>query len=367
MITENENFQPNIEKSAAQKLQIKIDLNNLVLGMVKKLPKRPQEVIIKRFNLDGGGVRTLDEIGKDYGVTRERVRQIEAEGMDKLKIIGKDSGIDQVFEYIQKTIEEHGGIMSEDSIMECLFGDEAGAGINRQLTFLILSLDEKIKTTKEIKVHKKIYFYDDEHVQRFRDVMGEIERHLLEKNENLKYEEIMSLANEIASNKGYIKLSAKAIKSYLNANKIVISNILNQWGHERWPHINPRSIKDKAYLALKKGENALHFSQIADEINKIWDNRKKKANKQTVHNELIKDKRFVLIGRGIYALKDWGYSPGTVLDVIIELLGEKGEMNQDDIINEVLKKRKVRRNTIILNLQNKNYFEKLPNRAYKLK
>lgn len=357
MTNENENSKP----------EIKIDLNNLILSMVNSLPKRPQEVIIKRFNLDGKGVRTLDEIGKDYGVTRERVRQIEAEGISKLKGIGKDYNIGQIFDYIQKAIEEHGGIMSEESIAEYLFGLEANAGINRQLTLLILTLDEKIKTTKEIKVHKKIYFYDDEHVKRFREVMSDIEKHLLEKNENLQYDEILELANEVASKKGFTKLSPKAIKSYLNANKVIISNILNQWGHEKWPHINPKSIKDKAYLALKKGEKSLHFSEIADEINKIWDQRRKKANKQTVHNELIKDKRFVLIGRGIYALKDWGYSPGTVLDVIIELLKEKGEMQQEEIISEVLKKRKVRRNTIILNLQNKNYFEKLPNKVYKLK
>ncbi len=67
------------------KYQIKIDLNNLILEMVNKLPKRPQEVIIMRFNLDGKGVRTLDQIGKDYGVTRERVRQIESEALKKLK------------------------------------------------------------------------------------------------------------------------------------------------------------------------------------------------------------------------------------------------------------------------------------------
>lgn len=354
-------------ENSNSKYQIKIDLNNLILEMVNKLPKRPQEVIIMRFNLDGKGVRTLDQIGKDYGVTRERVRQIEAEGISKLKAIGKESNIKQVFDYIQEAIEDHGGIMSEDSIAEYLFGAEADSGVNRQLTLLILSLDEKIKNTKEIKVHKKIYFYDDQHVERFRSIMNDIEKYLLEKNENLEYEKIIELANACAAQKGFSKLPPNAIKSYLDANKIIIRNILNQWGHEKWPHINPKSIKDKAYLALKKGEKALHFSEIAEEINKIWVHRKKKANKQTVHNELIKDKRFVLIGRGIYALKDWGYSPGTVLDVIIELLKAKGEMGQDEIINEVLKRRKVRKNTIILNLQNKNYFEKLPNKVYKLK
>lgn len=353
----------NIDK----KYEIKVDLSNFVFDVVGKLPKRPQEVVTKRFNLDGKGIRTLDQIGKEYGVTRERVRQIESEGINKLKIIAKEHNIDQVFAYIKQAIENHGGLMSEEHIAEYLFGSEADSGVNKQIALLILTLDDEIKNTKEIKIHKKLYFYDDENVRKFKEIISEIEKYLLERKENLEFEKIIELANECAARKGFNKLSRESISSYLNANKIIIKNILNQWGHEKWPHINPKSIRDKAYIALKKSEDSLHFTEIAEKINGIWTNKKKKANKQTVHNELIKDDRFVLIGRGIYALKEWGYSPGTVLDVIIEVLKGKDQMGQDDIIGEVSKKRKVRKNTIILNLQNKKYFEKLPGKIYKLK
>ncbi len=118
---------------------------------------------------------------------------------------------------------------------------------------------------------------------------------------------------------------------------------------------------------MKKNKEPLHFTKIADEINIIWP-KKKRTNSQTAHNELIKDDRFVLIGRGIYALKEWGYEKGTVLDIIIEIMSEKNkEMKQEKIVKEVLAKRQVKENTIILNLQNKKYFEKLDGKIYRLK
>jgi DNA-directed RNA polymerase delta subunit len=150
-------------------------------------------------------------------------------------------------------------------------------------------------------------------------------------------------------------------------NKVVLENILGEWGHHKWPHINPKSVKDKAYLALKRENKPLHFTEITAKINSFWTS-KKPTNNQTVHNELIKDGRFVLIGRGIYALKEWGYRPGVVLDVIMEIMKEKGgAMDQEEIIKGVMERRRVKRNTIVLNLQNKKNFEKLPNKVYRLK
>jgi len=154
----------------------------------------------------------------------------------------------------------------------------------------------------------------------------------------------------------------------LDTNKIVLRNILDEWGYEKWPSINPKSIRDKIYLILKKEKNPLHFTEITDRTNGTWKG-KKRANKQTVHNELIKDERFVLIGRGVYALKEWGYLPGAVLDIVIDVLKERGKeaAGQEEIIKRVLEKRRVKRNTVIINLHNKKYFEKLPNKTYRLK
>jgi hypothetical protein len=85
---------------------------------------------------------------------------------------------------------------------------------------------------------------------------------------------------------------------------------------------------------------------------------KKKAHVATTHNELIKDPRFVLVGRGLYALKEWGYSTGVVRDVIREILKKNGPISKEDVLEKVMKERYVKANTVMVNLQNPKYFKK---------
>ncbi|MCK4591967.1 hypothetical protein KAT63_00835 [Candidatus Parcubacteria bacterium] len=352
----------NKEKTGENKL-VAMDLNRLIFDIINELSERSGSIITKRFNLNEKGVRTLDEIGKEYGITRERVRQIESEAITRLKHIGKRHNIGLIFNNIRKTIEDHGGLMSEEEIIKHLFKNKSRDNINKQVSLLILSLDDKIEVAKETKAYKKIYFYEKENFEKFKNIIGILEKYLIENKENLSFERISNLLKD----KDFSYFSEMSIRSYLESNKIILRSVIGEWGHQKWPHINPKSIRDKAYLALKKIKKPLHFVEIADKINEIWKN-KKRANNQTVHNELIKDKRFVLVGRGIYALAEWGYKPGTVLDVLLEIFNKDGkEMSQNEIVEKVLEKRKVRKNTIVLNLQNKKYFEKLANKVYRIK
>ena len=60
-------------------------LNEAVKEVLAQLSEREQEVIRLRFGLDDGQMRTLEEVGKEFGVTRERIRQIEAKTLAKLR------------------------------------------------------------------------------------------------------------------------------------------------------------------------------------------------------------------------------------------------------------------------------------------
>jgi hypothetical protein len=84
----------------------------------------------------------------------------------------------------------------------------------------------------------------------------------------------------------------------------------------------------------------------------------KRAHEATTHNELIKDDRFVLVGRGLYALAEWGYVSGVVRDVIRKVLNKYGPMTREEIFNKVMKERYVKENTVLVNLQNSTYFKK---------
>jgi RNA polymerase primary sigma factor len=61
------------------------DLQKSVSEALAELPPREQRILRMRFGLGGSGEHTLEEIGKVFGVTRERIRQIEAKALDKLR------------------------------------------------------------------------------------------------------------------------------------------------------------------------------------------------------------------------------------------------------------------------------------------
>jgi DNA-directed RNA polymerase delta subunit len=160
-------------------------------------------------------------------------------------------------------------------------------------------------------------------------------------------------------------ITSSEIRSYLRVLAKIRSNRFEKWGITKWPEIEPKNTRDKIYLILKENRKPLHFREIAEKIDEFGLS-KKKAHPQTVHNELIKDKRFVLIGRGIYAVAEWGYSKGTVRDVLREILEKNGPLSKEEIFKEVFKKRKVKKATVMINLNNSQFFVKKGN-IYSLK
>lgn len=356
-----------MDKNVEIKERLGIDIKKLIFEMLDNLNERQRNVIIKRYNLDGGGMQTLDRIGKQYKITRERVRQIETESVERLKEEIRKYDSDRIFDFIRNVIEENGGLISEDRLVSYLFEDDKEKDLQKQIIVLLLDLDDLVQKSKESPSHKKFYFYETRGVDIFEKTLEILEDYFKSSKKSLDFDSLVELARQSVKKEEPTKFSHNSVRSYLDVNKVVLENILGEWGHHKWPHINPKSVKDKAYLALKREKRPLHFTEITEKINAFWKG-KKPTNHQTVHNELIKDNRFVLIGRGIYALREWGYRPGVVLDVIMEIMKEKGgTMSLEEIVNAVMERRQVKKNTIILNLQNKKVFEKLPNKIYRLK
>lgn len=109
----------------------------------------------------------------------------------------------------------------------------------------------------------------------------------------------------------------------------------------------------------------MHFLDIANTITEYFSEPVKIS---TIHNELIRNEEFVLIGRGIYVLKEWGYRDGTVLDVILDIFTKaKMPLSTEEITARVLKVRKVKTTTIYMNLQNKKYIERVGRNLYQAK
>lgn len=348
----------------------KIKPLKLVLQLLRILPqKRTRDIIIKRFGLSEAKKKTLEEIGHIYGITRERVRQIEEAALSELKNSKKIALLLPFERAVENLLERHGGIMEANNLMN-FFSQEMDLQeqVQQNAFEFGLKLSDKFVEYKENESLKKAWGKRDMTLRIPKKVI-DIIFNILEKTKKPFSED--QVLDVISQHNSFKKLptalqNRQAILSYLSLSKRILKNPYNEWGISSWTEIIPKGVKDKAYIVLKKAGKPLHFQKITDFINEIKFSEKK-ANVQTVHNELIKDPRFVLVGRGIYALSEWGYKLGTVTDVIAAVLKEANSpLSRDEIVNKVLKQRIVKKNTIILALQARNRFQRVSEKVYKL-
>ncbi|HQB85124.1 MAG TPA: sigma factor-like helix-turn-helix DNA-binding protein [Candidatus Pacearchaeota archaeon] len=319
------------------------DYRQISTNIVSKLPDRTRDIISRRFGLNQESKKeSLEAIGVDYGITRERVRQIEQDAIKKMQR-GAEEEYQPVFDVFREQMISFGGIKKEDEYIKSL-----GKLEDYNYISFLLSLNNSFYRSSESKDIYSFWAIDQNSFNNAQETIKRIHQILSESRKPIKIEHCINIAPVKAS---------KKVNSYLDLSKKIHLTPDGVIGFKNWPEINPRGTKDKAYLLLRKKGKALHFREIA----KLLGNH----SEQTVHNELIKDERFVLVGRGIYALKEWGYEPGDVKDVIKKILLIEGKpMTKEEITARVLEKRIVKKNTIIQNLCNKDYFERTSDGKY---
>lgn len=335
------------------------NLDVIIKTLLSSLSKRQQEVAIKRFSLNGSQW-TLAAIGKKFGITRERVRQIEALALKNFKLKARDFKLARDFNSkIGDYLRKFEGVRRRDFLIKDL-----SSVVGRELTGRVQNLDAKIRFLLLAGGECGFFKADDN----WHDFW-----HLNEDSKNTAFDYVKNLEDKLRDNKNEILTGQNSLMGDHFTNPVLVNfaslskkfhtNVFNDFGLAIWPEIKPRAVGDKSYIILKKIKKPLHFKNLTAEINKAkFDD--KKANPQTVHNELIKDRRFVLIGRGIYALKELGFQPGLAREVIERILQNKGSLFSHQIVALVKQERILKDNTILLNLQNKRYFQKLPDGRY---
>lgn len=327
--------------------------------LLRDLSPRTKEVISRRFGLQTGKKETLESIGKDHKVTRERVRQVERDGFSR---INEKMGQQQkAFDYLAGYFKNSGGLKREDLLLLQL-----GQKKFQPHVFFLLSINNQFSRFGETKKLHSLWAVSPQVLSSAQKVINSLFQKLAEKKESISLKKLYNITPEGKS------LSPKAFSSFIEISKEIEKGINNLYGLKDWPEICPRGLKDRAFLALRKTGRPLHFREIASAIDKLdfegENNQKKRALSQTVHNELIKDPRFVLVGRGIYALAAWGYIPGYVKDIILNVLKtKKNPQSKIEIVKEVSRQRLVKESTILLNLQNKKYFLKNSNNKYTIR
>lgn len=329
-----------------------VNYQKICAGLLKGLPERATDIIVRRFGLKTGVNETLEAIGETYGITRERVRQIEREGLSKVKSRMEEHK--DVLDYFRKTLDSFGGARKESSLVS-LFGKEK----NYSHILFLLTLSGDILNYPEDKEYHSFWARDEKAIESAKKIISSAMSYFNKEKKPVSFDKVFDAEKGNVSQILGKKADKKTVESYIEISKMIQKNSEGNFGLKNWVEINPKGIKDRAYLVLKKFGKALHFSEVAKEIENNFANLNKKAHVATVHNELIKDQRFVLIGRGLYALKEWGYEPGVVREIIAKVIKESDKpMDKKEIIEAVLKQRIVKENTVFLNLQNKNYFSK---------
>lgn len=319
---------------------------------------REREIVSRRFGLTGYK-ETLEQIGDMLSITRERVRQLEKAILIRLRVSSEDGQIPTLpaaEKLLIRNLTEMGRVAKVSELADKVYGRETTPVERAGLSFIasisngLAVVDENDRYFQAIGIAE---YGDDREIKKKVDEIVEVVKKnkapmtLDDLDDKLNYEHPSHIA---------------AIASISK----LLATLNGLWGLAKWPTVNPKNIRDKIYVVLESNKEPMHFSEIAKTISES-NFKRKNVTTQAIHNELIKDSRFVLIGRGIYALDSWGYKRGTVSDIISSILKEAGKpLSREEIVREVLHSRKVKETTILLNLQNKKLFEKVDRNAYTL-
>jgi Sigma-70, region 4 len=323
------------------------------------LPERARDVLTKRYGLGADGeTATLEAIGQSYGITRERVRQIENYGIQSIQKSEEYKKHFDLFLEMQKLIDQLGGGL----IAEHVFLDEMTTDpVVRNHLYFLLVVGDPFYRGKENPQYNHRWFTE-------RKIADSVEKALINVHRSLDRDELISEQEILTRFKAELleladKYDENVLKRWLLISKQIGRNPLGDWGPADSPNVRVKGVRDYAYLAVKRHGSPMHFREVAEAIHKLFGHD---AHVATTHNELIKDARFVLVGRGLYALTEWGYTAGVVKDVLREILAKDGPLTREEIIDKVRKERYVKDNTIIVNLQDQNLFRRLSNGAYTL-
>lgn len=327
--------------------------------IISSLRDRGRDVILNRFGLlSDGKRRTLEEIGRKYNITRERVRQIEDAALSAIKKSDAYQGEQTIFDELKQVIRKLGSVVAEHELLSHISKDKI---TQNHINFFLVLSDFFKKHREDDHFHAR-WSIDNEMAEKVHETLRKLymslsDEDLVPETEIIKkfFDHMKDMAQEYRDE--------EIARRYLLMSKTVAKNPLGEWGRASSPNIHTRGVKDCAYLVMRRHGSPMHFKEVADSIEKVFN---KKIHYATCHNELIKDPRFVLVGRGMYALAEWGYRKGTASEVIRDILKKDGPLSKEEVIKRVNKERYFKKNTILVNLVNQKYFKKNKSGLYAL-
>lgn len=320
---------------------------------------RARDVLMRRHGLtDTGAIETLESVGQSYGITRERVRQIENHALQSIQKSKDYEELADAFNELAETINAMGGVVPQDELLAAL----APSSKEQNHVLFLLHVGNDFDRKKDGGEYTHHWYLDANHAKSVREAIATLYS-TLNDQAVMPEDEIIARYKEELAKAQIAEDNAETLLRWLSLSKKIARNPLGEWGRATSPSVRVKGMRDFAYLTLKRHGSPMHFSEVAQQVKELFG---RDAHVATTHNELIKDPRFVLVGRGLYALAEWGYSKGVVKDVIKDILREHGPLSRKDIIDRVKRERYVKDNTIAVNLQDTATFEHLQDGTYGL-
>ncbi|MBR2710164.1 hypothetical protein IKF02_00815 [Candidatus Saccharibacteria bacterium] len=334
-------------------------LKKAISGSLKIIEQdREKEIITRRFGLNGNK-ETLEQIGEMLSITRERVRQLEKAILIRLRISAEENQIPELAaaeKLIIRNLTEMGRVAKISDLADKIYGSDSAASDKTGIYFIATFAKSLTVVEENDKYNAAVGIADYGDDKTIRAKVDEIVKTIKENKKPMTLDELDNKLDY--EHPDHIKAIASISK--------LLASLNGLWGLAKWPSVNPKNIRDKIFVILETRKEPMHFSEIAKEIADS-NFKRKNVTVQAIHNELIKDPRFVLIGRGIYALSSWGYKKGTISEIIVSIIEKAGEpITREEIVKQVLKVRKVKETTVLLNLQNKKLFKKVDKNLYTL-
>jgi len=343
---------------------LKLNLTEIIEDIFMVLTEKEREVVVQRFSLDNKERRTLESIGQTFNVTRERVRQIEKIALGKLKRTVNSSKLRFIHEVAEAILRENGGLLLEEELTRKILNMiEKTIEVDQHIVRLSLTICPNITCLEKNNLYRLSWHLTSISPALIADLLEEAQGLLSAKKEVFEEAALIKELKNLKAVSGQ-EFTEQFFQSLLAMDER-IKKLEEGYGLMTWRHINPKSIRDKALIVLRLEKKPLHFVEIAKKISDAQFDTKR-VTVQAVHNELIRYPQFVLVGRGLYALKEWGFEDGTVTDIIESLLAKKSPLSKQDIIKGVLKQRRVKKGTISLNLQKNPQFARVGRAVYAL-
>ncbi len=341
-----------MKKTASEKYILSFKPKDATKKLLAVLADRAKDIVVKRYGLKDAERLTLEAIGQEYNITRERVRQIENFALNTIKRSDEFPKLKEAFEELKDLMNYYGGVVHEAEFLKSVAKDKS---TQNHVHFLLVLSDSFTKLKENDEFHHR-WTTDPEIAE---DIHRSIRKICADLSQNDLVSEtqlVDKMVKELFATLSKFKAQNDELaRRWLTLSKLLDHNPLGEWGLAKSPNVRMRGVRDYAYLVLRQHGSPMHFTEVAKQIAKFFG---KKAHPATCHNELIKDGRFVLVGRGLYALAEWGYTKGVVADVLRSIMQEAGPLTKEELISRVLKERHVKENTIMVNLQNPIYFKR---------